>query len=300
VNRRSRVLIALIVSAAACLVACDAPAKHYGPMLRTLVESRKVYDRCPLLVKDLPYKEDAAPEQRLDVFRAPDATPRPVIVFIHGGYWQSGNRRMYALLGQTMADDGFVTAIVDYRLYPGVRYPAFMEDAADALSWVVAHIAEYGGDPDRVLLTGHSAGSHIASLLVLDDQFRRRLNFDLAKLRGVVLLSGAFDFERDCLLDHNILMAVMGAEHFREAQPINHPRADIPPTLIVNGDHDNLTSEAQAARFAQTLQTAGAPAKYVKLPGGDHQSVVLDMAPGKHGPAYVPFIEFAKERTAPR
>jgi carboxylesterase type B len=95
-----------------------------------------------------------------------------VFVFLHGGYWQSGTIKLYGSLAKSLARLGVVTVSVEYRLYPQVTFPAFMDDAVAALNWVRAHIGEFGGDPNRIVLSGHSAGAHMAALLLVDDRFR--------------------------------------------------------------------------------------------------------------------------------
>ncbi len=115
------------------------------------------------------------PRQKLDVY-APDgaATPRPVIVFFYGGGWNSGYRGGYAFVARALAARGFVVVVPDYRLVPQVRFPAFVEDAAAAVRWTVAHVGDYGGDPARIAVAGHSAGAHIALLLTLDRGYLAR------------------------------------------------------------------------------------------------------------------------------
>ena len=98
-----------------------------------------------------------------------NGTPlRPTILFFYGGSWKSGSRGLYRPLGLALSRAGFAVAIADYRLYPEVTFPAFMEDAAAALSWVQAFAPEFGGDPADIRLMGHSAGAHMGALLCLD------------------------------------------------------------------------------------------------------------------------------------
>jgi acetyl esterase/lipase len=274
------------------LFAC-VPAKWVAPLTRGEIESANYRARCPALTKDIPYVENGDEFQRLDVYGLPRNSLAPVVVFIHGGYFQTGSRTEYALLAATLAPLGIVTVLIDYRMYPQVRYPAFCEDAVAALNWVGAHIADYGGDPTRLFVAGHSAGGTIAADLVVNERFRRQLHFDIRHLRGAILMSGAYDFGPGNLLDVKILHEIMGDEaNYQDSQPIHHVRVDAPPLLIVNGDRDTLTSEVQAARFAQAMRAAGADVRYAKLVGGDHYSVVIDMTPSVKGPVYTLFRDF--------
>lgn len=95
----------------------------------------------------------------------------PVVIFFHGGNWQTGTKSDYLFVGAALASRGFIVVIPDYRLYPEVRYPAFLEDGASAVSWTLRHLDEIGGDPDRVHLMGHSAGAYIAAMLALDERW---------------------------------------------------------------------------------------------------------------------------------
>jgi hypothetical protein len=113
--------------------------------------------------RDIPYGADH--RQQLDVYvpSGPTAGPRPIIVFFYGGSWNSGVKNGYGFVGRALAARGFVVAIPDYRLVPQVRFPAFLEDGAAAVRWMRGHAAQYGGDPDRVVLAGHSAGAYNAA-----------------------------------------------------------------------------------------------------------------------------------------
>lgn len=276
------------------IAACSNPISQWGPLGAVAIEGFNYYATTPGLVRNAPYVPDGDPAQVLDIYRIESPQLAPVFVFIHGGYWQSGTTKLYGSLAKCLARLGVMTVAIEYRQYPQVRYPAFMNDAAAALNWIHAHIADYGGDPRRIVVAGHSAGAHMAALLLVDDAFRAQLDFPVTQLAGAVFLSGAFDFYRDNTLDMEIIRNVMGGdeENVTRAQPIRHVRPDVPPMLIINGEHDKLTSEPQAARFAAAMQQAGAPVTYAMIPGGDHLSVVLDIAPGRQGPAYRALLLF--------
>ena len=114
-----------------------------------------------------------------------------MVLFFYGGNWDSGSKEDYLFLGEALASRGFVVAIADYRIYPEVRYPEFLADGASAARWTFAHIAEYGGDPARVSLMGHSAGAYIALMLALDPDW---LGPERARIKSAVGLAGPYDF----------------------------------------------------------------------------------------------------------
>src|SRR3954452_9917177 len=118
---------------------------------------------------DLAYGDQ--PRQRLDVYRPHNIAGAPVVIFFYGGYWQYGEKNDYRFIADALTSRGFITVLPDYRLYPTVKFPAFVEDGASAVRWTHDHVERYGGDPQRVYLMGHSAGAHIAALLTLDPHY---------------------------------------------------------------------------------------------------------------------------------
>ncbi|HEX8622908.1 MAG TPA: alpha/beta hydrolase, partial [Allosphingosinicella sp.] len=133
------------------------------------------------------------PRLRLDLYapRAASAAPRPVIVFLYGGSWNSGRRQGYAFAGRALAAQGFVVVVPDHRLVPEVRYPDFLRDCAAAVRWARTGAARHGGDGTRIVLVGHSAGAYNAAMLALDPGL---LGADRAAIRGFVGLAGPYDF----------------------------------------------------------------------------------------------------------
>ena len=120
----------------------------------------------------------------------PTSAKLPVVVFFYGGGWVAGERGDYAFAGRAFASNGFVAVVPDYRLVPGVRFPAFVKDGALAVKWARDHAAEYGGDPERLTLSGHSAGAYIAAMLALDPRFLRNAGIDPKAVRAAALLAG--------------------------------------------------------------------------------------------------------------
>lgn len=281
------------------ITGCGIPLKHIAPLYDALQTSKEFRATYPGLTADIPYIENAVDLQKLDIYTANSEEPAPVFVFIHGGFWQSGHRKEYAALGKTFSKHGFVTVLVDYRLAPEVTYPVFSNDCADALNWIVNNIQNYGGDPNLIFLTGHSAGAQITADLVTNDSVKNLLAFDLEKLRGVVIFSGPFDYSTGKPSDVKIIRKVMqNEENFDRSQPIRYIRGDVPVMLIINGDEDRLTGQEQAATYAKAMEKAGAPVRYEAIPGGDHYSVVLDMVPGQEGPTLKVLLDFLNQRLA--
>jgi len=202
-------------------------------------------------VADLRY--GAAARQTLDLY-VPDAAPgpRPVVVFFYGGNWQSGDKAMYRFVGATLAARGFVVVVPDYRLYPEVRYPGFIEDGADAVRWTFAHISRYGGDPARVSLMGHSAGAYIALMLALDPEWLGALR---GRIRSAVGLAGPYDFLP--LTDPALQRIFATAPDLAATQPITYADGTAPPVLLATGRLDGVVRPANTTRLAQRIRAAG-------------------------------------------
>ena len=123
------------------------------------------FERTP----DLEY--GSGPRQRLDVYAPRSAKNCPVVIFWYGGSWLNGRKSDYRFVGAALAERGFVTVLPDYRLYPAVKFPLFLEDAAGAVIWVQRHADAFGGDPHRIVLMGHSAGAYMAAFLAYNSKF---------------------------------------------------------------------------------------------------------------------------------
>src|SRR4051812_37959849 len=136
---------------------------------------------------DVPY--GGLPRQSLDVYVPRGARDRPIIVFWYGGGFENGRKSYYRFVGATLAEAGYVAALPDYRVYPEVKFPGFVDDGAQALAWVLEHATEIGGDPRRIYLAGHSAGAHIAAMLAYDPARLERAGIPRDTVRGFIGLS---------------------------------------------------------------------------------------------------------------
>jgi acetyl esterase/lipase len=135
--------------------------------------------------------------QRFDLYRPPAgavAGASPLVVFVHGGTWSEGGRADYRFAGEALAAQGFTVMVIDYRLYPDVRYPDFLQDCARAVAHALEHAAELGADPRRVFLYGHSAGAYNAAMLALDPRWLGAAGHRPDELAGWIGLAGPYDF----------------------------------------------------------------------------------------------------------
>lgn len=218
----------------------------------------------------------AHPRHRLDLYRpkrAAAGAPLPIIVFLYGGSWNSGVREGYGFVGRALAARGFLVAIADYRLVPEVRFPAFLEDNAAAVRWVRANAAAHGGDPDRIVLVGHSAGAYNAAMLALDERW---LGQDKGAVKGLVGLAGPYDF---LPLDGPITTAAFGnAADPRSTQPVTFASAGDPPALLLHGADDTTVYPRNSHRLAERLRAVGVRAEAKVYPNLGHVGILTGIA----------------------
>ena len=231
---------------------------------------------------DLPY----APGSRgkLDVYLPRQVGPdTPVAVFIYGGSWQSGDRGFYRFVGATLASRGVLTVIPDYRVYPAVRYPDFLRDNALAVRFVKQHAREWGADPTRLFLIGHSAGAYNVAMLALDRRWLGEVGLDPRRdLAGVMGLAGPYDF---LPLRDATLRIIFGPPDQRpDTQPINHVDGPpSPPLLLLAGDKDGVVDPGNAARLAAAVQARGGVVETHTYPGIGHVGLLTAiLAPFRH------------------
>jgi acetyl esterase/lipase len=246
------------------------------------------------LKKDIAYLADKAdqpdPKQHLDVYIPSNAKGVPVFFFVHGGAWRAGDRAQYIPLGNRFAKDGIVTVIPSYRLAPKNRHPTQIEDVAAAFAWTVRHIAEFGGDTNRIYIGGHSAGGHLSALLALDDHYLAKHDLTTGIIRGVIPMSGVFD-----LSIGDGQAAVFGTDHQmrKQASPISHVKAPAPPFLITYCQWDYPTLPAQAREFDAALRRAGVQSELIFVRRESHISEMVNFpnAPNSTAEALVNFVK---------
>ena len=206
----------------------------------------------------------------------------PVIVFIHGGSWQDGNKDGYFFVGRALTSRGFVVAIPNYRLVPEVRYPSFLEDNAAAVTWVIEYIAQYGGDPSQIVLVGHSAGAYNAAMLALDERW---LGSGRQNVRGFVGLAGPYDF---LPLDGPITQAAFSnEENLDMTQPFSFATTDDPPVLLLHGADDTTVYSCNSETLRDRLTQACANVRTEIYPDLGHVGILTALSRPFRGEAPV-------------
>jgi acetyl esterase/lipase len=226
------------------------------------------------IATDLRYGPDD--RHRLDIYapRRVLVPAPPVIVFFYGGSWSMGNKGAYGFVGRALAALGYVVVVPDYRLVPEVEYPDFLEDCAQAVSWVGQNINRYGGDFTRMALAGHSAGAYNAVMVALDPRLSA-LHGQGEAICAVAGLSGPYDFFP---FDGPISMRVFGGVRDpRNTQPVTHVRQGAPAMFLGTGGRDDLVLPRNSMRLAQLISAAGGKAvarSYEKL---DHAGTLISI-----------------------
>ena len=228
-----------------------------------------------LVARSIPYGD--GPRRSVDVY-APARPPaphtsHPVVLFLYGGSWDSGEKAMYRFVGGALATLGFVVVIPDYRLYPEVRYPEFLLDCAQAVAWTRRHGPRFGGGTAPPYLLGHSAGAYNAAMLALDPRWLGAVGLaPRLDLRGMVGLAGPYDF---LPLDSDELDQIFApGRPLRTTQPIAHVDGRNPPMLLLAGAADRVVRPSNTLRLAQRVREAGGPVQARIYRGIDHVEII--------------------------
>jgi acetyl esterase/lipase len=245
------------------------------------------------LREDIAYGSGA--RQKLDIYMPDGLTAlAPVLIFFHGGSWQFGDKEQYRALGQAFASKGIVTVAANYHLFPPDGFPRFIEDGALAFRYVHAHAHDFGGDPERIFLCGHSAGAHIVAMLGANGDYLRAAGVDPSAPRGIIGIAGPYDF---LPIKDPVLIELFGGAEVPETQPIHFVDGKRAPMLLAHGRDDTTVGAGNSKRLAQKLQSFGSEVvvRYYHRTG--HIGILLSLAPGfrKRTTLYQDMLAFIAE-----
>jgi acetyl esterase/lipase len=243
--------------------------------------------------KDVPYVPTSAPDfdkerHILDVYSPKKAAlggaGYPVVLFIHGGSWTSGSKNIYTFIGRRLAKQGVVAVIINYRLAPPVHVPEQAADCARALAWTVNNIKQYGGDPARVFVMGHSAGGGLAALLTTDDALLARNGLPQNPVRGAILDDPAgldmYSYLREMKYEGDAQYLVPFGHDpavWKEMSPIYKIRPGLPPFIFYIGGETYPSISGSSGRFRDRLKATGQALPYTIIPGRHHVPMVLQL-----------------------
>ncbi len=219
---------------------------------------------------------DQEHQQKLDLYLPDEPVPsKKVVIFFYGGRWEFGSRNDYLFVGQALASRGVMTVLADYRLYPEVKYPAFLEDGAKAVRWVRDHIADYGGDSGQIYLMGHSAGAYNAAMLAVDPSLLADQGMAPRDLAGVIGLAGPYDF---LPIKDPVIKEIFAADDLTETQPVTYANKEAPPLFLLTGEDDVTVLPRNSQSLADAVNAAGGEATVKIYDRIGHPGVVLSLA----------------------
>jgi acetyl esterase/lipase len=216
----------------------------------------------------------SSPRNTLDIYKPKTlAGKAPVVVFFYGGSWNSGSRSDYDFVGEALASRGIVVVIADYRLYPQVRYPTFLQDSAKAVGWVYRHVGEFGGDPDQLFVMGHSSGAYNAAMLALDPRLLAVEGLTPSIFRGWIGLAGPYDFLP--IENPDVKPVFFFPDSPPDSQPINHISALSPPALLMASLDDSLVNpQRNTGGLATRLREDGVSVRELYFKRTNHGTLV--------------------------
>jgi acetyl esterase/lipase len=233
---------------------------------------------------------------KLDLFLPKGQKDYPTLVFVHGGCWMFGDKScvgLYSAVGRFLASRGVGAALPNYRLSPWVKHPEHVTDVARAFAWTHKHIGEYGGDPERLFIGGHSAGGHLAALLATDPQYLKAQGLSLKDVRGAVTVSGVYRIPDKVVfnwagaagglgakveLKTNPFELVFGKDPkaHEAASPVCHVCAGLPPFLVLYADQDLPLLPDMAKEFARSLKANKCDVKLMEVEDRGHNDIMFE------------------------
>lgn len=260
--------------------------------LNTLTQTGlAVQGRLGRVAADQAYGTDLA--QRADVYWPPAAMAAPpagwpLVVFFHGGSWVRGHRSEYRFVGQALASRGVIAVVADYRLYPQVRYPAFLHDAAQVTDWALTQAPAWGGDPRRLYLMGHSAGAYNAAMVAIDPRWLGAQGRSPRALAGWIGLAGPYDFLP--IQDPEVQPVFHHPHSPPDSQVLFHDLRASPPAWLALAPQDPYVNpQANTLRLHARLRAAGVSSQLLSVPRASHISLVAMLSPLFQ--AWVPLLD---------
>lgn len=249
-------------------------------------------------IKDLAYGDHA--KQKLDLVLPKEGRDYPTILFIHGGAWRDGDRKLYGALGRRFAEAGVGMALASYRLTPEVKHPEHAKDVARAFAWLRGNVAARGGSPEKLYVMGHSAGGHLAALLALDPSYLEALKIPPGAIKGAIPLSGVYAvmaLPPDTKGILKILPDAFGSdpELCRRASPTSHVKNAACPFLVLTETEDNLKVRPSMNLLKLAVQKESVKGfEFVDAEGRDHFSIIVKMMGAEEDPYRARILDFVK------
>lgn len=262
-----------LLSVALFLSACASPA----------VLNRVAPETGYSIARDQRY--DEATGLTLDVYSPIGVKNAPTVVFFYGGRWTNGDKADFRFVGQALASRGFVAVLPNYRKYPEVRFPTFVEDGAKAVKWARSNASRYGGSGNRLFVMGHSSGAHIAAMLALNEEYLKAVGGSRLWLKGMIGLAGPYDFMPITASDLRDLFGPV--DRFAYSQPIFFVDGKNPPLLLMHGANDEIVEVKNTRNLARAVAKAGGAVETVIYDNLSHSLIIGSMGSFLRGRADV-------------
>lgn len=238
---------------------------------------------------DVFYTNDKDSLRSLDVYWNDASEEANVILFVHGGGWLSGDKNAYRDMAAKLAGQGMTVILANYRLSPRVKFPAHVEDVAASIAWAATSVVKYNGSPTKMYLMGHSAGGHLVSLAVCDEQYLGRHDLAPSNVAGLITISGVFEIKpQEGGATKKFLGMVFGDDEEVWSQAtcqthIEKSKSGLPPLLVawVEGEGDLIKNES--LNIIRSLKTAGLKYQSFVFEGNEHNAFVTALQDSESG-----------------
>lgn len=281
---RAKLLGITLLGLLTTLTAAIAPATAERPLASHAIFNALVAEGGIEIQRGTPF--GPSPRQQLDIYRAPAGQERrPIVVFYYGGSWRDGERQTYAFVGAALAKRGYITVIPDYRLFPEVKFPGFVDDAARAYAWVHDNLARSQGGASAcattverpIIVIGHSAGAYNAAMVALDRAWLTRDGKSLPQPAAFVSLAGPLAFDPTTWPSTKAVFAPAAARP-DITRPVMFARKNAPPTLLLHGEADETVKLYNSNDVLAALKAGGNDVSLKTYPGIGHVGLVLAIA----------------------
>ncbi|MBN1233860.1 MAG: alpha/beta hydrolase [Candidatus Coatesbacteria bacterium] len=235
---------------------------------------------------DILYIKDSKNElHKLDIYKKLNVKNAPVLIFIHGGAWRLGSKdnKAHKDIGRIYSRKGIVVVEINYRLSPKVKHPSHIEDVASAFNWVKQNISRYGGDPEKIYISGHSAGAHLCALLALDARYLAKYNLRQSDIKGAIPISGPMKIENNRgIIARKWFKDAFGNDisKWKDASPINFVSEDSPKFLILYGENDGLVPKEYNIELYNKLKEKKVSCRIVEMKEYNHMMMVRKAGEG--------------------
>lgn len=253
---------------------------YYWKLWRVNQIGATFYEEYEHLARDIDF---GGGDVRLDVYSPPQGENHPVLLFVHGGGWDSYEKEFFAPVAMKLVPRDMVVVIPDYTLHPDAGFEEMTRETAAAVAWTLENITEYGGNPGSLVLSGHSAGGHLAGLVAFESRWLDEVGHDPQELCGFLGMSGVYDvpmqmaFERSHGREAPVMTAVMGGEaNFEKASPTTYASKGAPPTLLVHGAQDETVPLAISERLHTIQKEADLESELEIYPEKGHTDFLLE------------------------